>query len=116
MTDDLRARLVAALEDCRTLIPEAMADVVMGVVQPEIDLCRPCCSGGIVDGAERVRRWLDAYVDDLDRRRAYADDSDVLDVAIGADGKSRYLRASTLRALCKAIDAWELAAEGVVLR
>ena len=37
MTGDLRARIVAALEDCRALIPEAQADAVMAVVQPEID-------------------------------------------------------------------------------
>lgn len=37
MTDDLRARIAQALEECRVLTPNAQADAVMAVVQPEID-------------------------------------------------------------------------------
>lgn len=36
MTEDLRARIVAALENCRTLIPEAQADAVMAVLEPDV--------------------------------------------------------------------------------
>lgn len=32
---DLRARIVAALEECRVLIPEAQADAVMAVIEPD---------------------------------------------------------------------------------
>jgi hypothetical protein len=38
--DDLRARIAEALEDCRVLTPDAQADAVMAVVQPEIDRVR----------------------------------------------------------------------------
>ena len=37
MTDDLRARIAAALEECRVLTPDAQADAVMTVVQPVLD-------------------------------------------------------------------------------
>ncbi|GES27873.1 hypothetical protein AB0G60_02875 [Streptomyces angustmyceticus] len=37
MTDDLRQRLSEAIDDCRTLTPEALADAVFGVVHPELD-------------------------------------------------------------------------------
>jgi hypothetical protein len=36
MTDDLRARIATALEECRVLIPEAQADAVMAVIQPDL--------------------------------------------------------------------------------
>lgn len=36
MTTDLRARIVAALEECRVLIPEAQADAVMAVLEPDL--------------------------------------------------------------------------------
>jgi hypothetical protein len=36
MTENLRARIVAALENCRTLIPEAQADAVMAVLEPSL--------------------------------------------------------------------------------
>jgi hypothetical protein len=37
VTDDLRARIVAALEECRVLIPEAQADAVMAVIEPDLE-------------------------------------------------------------------------------
>jgi len=37
MTDDLRARIAAALEECRVLTPDAQADAVMAVVGPAFD-------------------------------------------------------------------------------
>lgn len=37
MTADLRARIAEALEECRVLTPDAQADAVMAVVQPELD-------------------------------------------------------------------------------
>jgi len=37
VTDDLRARIAAALEECRVLTPDAQADAVMTVVQPVLD-------------------------------------------------------------------------------
>lgn len=36
MTSDLRARIVAALDDCRTLIPETQADAVMAVIESDL--------------------------------------------------------------------------------
>lgn len=36
MTVDLRARIVAALEECRVLIPEAQADAVLAVLEPDL--------------------------------------------------------------------------------
>lgn len=33
MPDDLRARIVEALEECRTLIPEAQADAVLAAIK-----------------------------------------------------------------------------------
>lgn len=36
-TGDLHARVLAVVDDCRCLIPAAMTDVVMAVVQPELD-------------------------------------------------------------------------------
>lgn len=36
MTDDLRARIAVALEGCRVLTPDAQADAVMAVIEPEI--------------------------------------------------------------------------------
>lgn len=38
--DGLRARVVRALEECRTLIPEAQADAVMPVVEAELERLR----------------------------------------------------------------------------
>jgi len=35
VTDGLRARIVAALEECRARVPDAQADAVMAVVQSE---------------------------------------------------------------------------------
>ncbi|GFE20089.1 hypothetical protein [Streptomyces nigrescens] len=40
MTDHLRQRLNEAIDDCRTLTPEALTDVVLGVVQPELEQLR----------------------------------------------------------------------------
>lgn len=36
MTDDLRARITQALDDCRVLTPDAQADAVMAVIEPDL--------------------------------------------------------------------------------
>lgn len=62
MADDLRARLVAALDECRVLTPDAQADAVLAVVQPKLDRL----GKRIEDYRESRRRWMEAA--DADRR------------------------------------------------
>lgn len=65
-SDDLRARIAEALDECRTLIPTAQADAVMAIVQPELDRR----DKRIEDYRESRRRWMDAAY--ADRRASNA--------------------------------------------
>ena len=69
MTDDLRQRLTEAIDDCRTLTPEALTSVVRAVVQPELDRLNQTIDY-LKRNIRRSRDQVDGYDQELSGAKA----------------------------------------------
>lgn len=63
MSDDLRARIRATLDDCRTLTPDAQTDAVMAVLDAQFPPLLAITPRSDEETARLHRLWLEAQAD-----------------------------------------------------